>query len=565
MRPQSAGVRRSVPRASAAASICLLAFAGAASAKELFVSTAGSDGSGNGTSSKPYRTINYAIGRSATGDTVTVRGPASNRVYNECDVRLRHRLVLRAYPGEQPHIHCDLKVADSVVIEIDPEASGSRVAGFELSGGMYYGVMLQTWWYQGGPDSDTGATDVVLEDLLIHDTGRDGIKVTPKSNNATIRRVEIHHTGAIYPPGTPVDDKNADGIDNVNGSGMRVEDSYIHHTATTGLYFKGGAEDVLIQRNRIEDAGEAGILVGFDTSVEYFDLKRNPDYYEAIRGTVRNNVIRRTQYSGIGLYAAKDAVVANNTIIDAAKAGHGALYFGVTFQDWDPKAGRPPSVNPKLLNNLVIGTAGRCMEIRYSTELGGLSGLSGAPGSDYNAYATACRFYDGRPGSTLSNGTLAQWQSKSGADKHSLSANVTVDATGHLPKGSPAIDKGTVLAQVVDDIDGQARLSKYDIGADEYGASTAIVRNGSAPLLPPAKKNATLGSEGASAPRAGAASGRPANPIAAASGTGTGTKATRLQVATSAQDRRAPLVRAWYVFLDWLSRTGTLLRGLFLA
>ena len=495
------------------ACLALLALAQGAWARELFVSTDGSDDRGNGSADKPYRTIAHAVDASDAGDTVTVRGPASNRVYNECDVRLRHRLVLRAYPGEQPHIHCDLKVADSVVIEIDPEASGSRVAGFELSGGMYYGVMLQTWWYQGGPDSDTGATDVVLEDLLIHDTGRDGIKVTPKSNNATIRRVEIHHTGAIYPPGTPVDDKNADGIDNVNGSGMRVEDSYIHHTATTGLYFKGGAEDVLIQRNRIEDAGEAGILVGFDTSVEYFDLKRNPDYYEAIRGTVRNNVIRRTQYSGIGLYAAKDAVVANNTIIDAAKAGHGALYFGVTFQDWDPKAGRPPSVNPKLLNNLVFGAAGRCLEVRYSNELGGLSALEGAPGSDYNGYAGGCRFLDmrtGRKGAVpsviaalpMAGVDFAQWRADGGADAHSVMGDFRVDARGRPLAGGAQPPTGTEEADVQDDFSGQPRGGAPTIGAWQRPAAGALALAAGvvAPAIAPPALAAPAGSLAAGAP-----------------------------------------------------------------
>jgi hypothetical protein len=60
-----------------------------------------------------------------------------------------------------------------------------------------------------------------------------------------VRRCEIHNTGRIYPTGTPVDDMNAEGIDNVNGSRMLVEDNWIHDIATNGLYFKGGAADVV--------------------------------------------------------------------------------------------------------------------------------------------------------------------------------------------------------------------------------------------------------------------------------------------------------------------------------
>jgi hypothetical protein len=530
----------------------LLFLCGPLAAKELFVSTSGNNSSGNGTSSKPYRTIQYAIDRAAAGDTVTVRGPSSNRTYNECDVRLRQKLVLRSYPGERAHIHCDMNTPDSVTVQIDPGASGSRLSGLEISGGMYYGVMLQTGWWQDATGNEKGPTGVVLEDLLIHDTGRDGIKITPKSDNAVIRRVEIHHTGAIYPPGTSLDDKNADGIDNVNGSGMVVEDSYIHHTATTGVYFKGGAADVVIQRNRIEEAGQAGILVGFDTSVEFFDLRANPNYYEAIRGTVRNNYVKGTAYAGIGLYAAKDAVVANNTIVDAAREGHAALYFGVTFQDWDPNAKRPPNINPRLLNNLVVNGSD-CMAIRYSDELGGLSGLSGSPGSDYNGFASTCRFDDGRPGSVLSNGTLAQWRSSTKADTHSLSGSFSVDAKGHLPSGSAAINKGTVVAQVADDIDKQPRLSSYDIGADEVGTP----RNGSRALLPPRRGANTVAAEPAGAPssHAGVAAPAPSRPDMRTPPAADTAKPRQVQITP-------PLVVAWYQFLGWLDRTGLYVRTL---
>ena len=447
---------------------------------ELFVSTAGNDSSGTGTLQNPYRTVKRAISAGRAGDTITLRAPANNRTYNECDVRLRQKMTLQTYAGEgKARIHCAITTPESVTVQIDPAASGSRVSNLEISGGYYYGIVLQTNWYQGGPATDTGATDVVLEDLLIHSTGRDGIKLTPKSNRATIRRVEIHTTGAR-------DNGNADGIDNVNADGMLVEDSYIHNTATTGMYFKGGARDVVVQRNRIENTGDAGILVGFDTSTEFFDLGVNPQYYESIRGIVRNNVVRNTGYSGIGMYASKDAIVANNTIVNAGRLGHSAIYFGVTFQDWDPKAGRPANVNPTIRNNLVIQDNNRCVEIRYSSELGGLSGLSGSPNSNWNGFGNGCVFRDGRPGSTVASGTLAQWRSGTGADANSKQAAFAVDATGHLPAGSPAIDAGTTLTQVTDDIDGQARVAPYDLGADESGSQggAPIRVNGVPPLIP---------------------------------------------------------------------------------
>ncbi|WP_300619010.1 right-handed parallel beta-helix repeat-containing protein, partial [Dokdonella sp.] len=441
----------------------LLAVGAPASAREWLVSPAGDDEHGDGTPAKPYRTLqrilNTSTGVVADGDTVTLRAG----VYDECDVRLRKRLTLRGYPGERPHLRCDLRKPDSVVVQIDPTASGGRVAGLEISGSMYYGVKLESWWSRGSDGH--GASDVVLEDLKIHDTGRDGIKLTPHCDRVTIRRSEIWNTGAADPPGTPLEQRNAEGIDNVGGAKMVVEDNHIHDIATTGLYFKGGATDVVVQRNRIENTGMGGILIGFHTDADLFDTA-NPDYYEAIRGIVRNNLVRNTGYAGIGLYSSRDAIVANNTIVDTARLGHAAIFFGIPMQDGFPKP-RKPSAGTRIRNNLVIqghdggacvairwqpgehtgGLRGRVAELaqRLTAEQGsGVAALEGAPDSDYNGYHAdgGCRFVDERPPQPLLGGEgFETWREREGADAHSFVAELRVDASGRLPAGSPAIKR----------------------------------------------------------------------------------------------------------------------------
>lgn len=461
--------------------LCAALFVVPTHAAEIFVSRSGNNSTGNGSAAAPYRTLNHVLapgnGIVAAGDTVTIRGPAGNNLYEECEVRLRVRLTLRSPPGERAHIHCDIANLWTVAVQIDPNASGSRLSNLEISGGYYYGVFLQTSWEQGTNEAGHGPLNVVLEDLHIHDTGRDAIKITPHSDGTIIRRNLIERSGAIYPPGTPVEEKNAEGIDNVNGSGMVVEDSLIRDTATTGLYFKGGAANVLIQRNRIENAGAAGILVGFDTSPEFFDLDDNPGWYEALNATVKNNIVIGANWAGIGLYASKDSLIANNTLIDNARQYHAGLYFGVTFQDWDENVGRPPNINPRIVNNLVIQDGRDCVGIRWANEIdaGGLHGLVGPTGMDYNAFhnrAGTCRFFDSRPGSALgSGGNLVAWKAALGSDAHSFEASIAVQPDGHLAPGSAAIDAGTTLPQVTDDIDRQTRSAPLDIGADEVDAS----------------------------------------------------------------------------------------------
>lgn len=471
-------------------SLLLLAVvASPAMATEWFVAPHGSDTNGNGTIADPFRTVsrvlNTSTGVANAGDTITLRAGT----YDECDVRLRKPLTLRSYAGERAHLRCDITVNDSVVIQIDTAASGSRISGLEISGGMYYGIQVQTSW-EGTGHNGTGPSNIVIEDNHIHDTGRDGIKLTPKTNHVIIRNNEIARTGAAERPGTELDYRNADGIDAVNVQFVTIEDNYIHDISTTGLYFKGGSSDVIVQRNRIEKTGMAGILAGFDTSVDYFDLAENPNYYEAVRGTVINNVVRNTDYEGIGMYSAKDTLIANNTIVHTAKIGHSAIYFGTPAQDWDPNARRPATVNTKVRNNLVIQNGGTCAEIRYFRELGGVSGLIGDPDMDYNAFHDTegqCRFADNRPSAPdrihndngTRGGTLADWRSIENADAHSIEANLSVNAAGHLPPGSPAIDAGTTVSQVTNDIDKQPRSAPYDIGADEASPPTnAVFKSG---------------------------------------------------------------------------------------
>ncbi len=450
-------------------------------AAEWFLSPTGSDTSGSGSLANPYKTLGYLLSPENAlvnpGDTLTLRGMAGNNIYQETEVRLRMPLTLRSYPGEWAIINCPLNLEDGVCIQIDPDASGSRLSRIEVTGGNLYGLFFQTDWDGRDNRQGKGASNVIVEDCKIHDTGRDAIKITPKSDNITIRRCEIFQSGKIYPPGTALDDKNAEGIDNVNGSRMLVEDNYIHDIATTGLYFKGGAADVIVQRNRIERTGLGGIMVGFDTSPEFFDTQLNPRYYESIRGIVRNNVVRDTGFAGIGLYAAQDALIANNTLVHTAKAGHAALYFGVTLQDFDPIAGRPATVNPLIRNNLIIQNGGDCARIRWANEISteGVFGLTGSPGTDYNWFYNetgACNFADNRPGNPLAEGgSFSQWQTHETSDQHSFTEAISVTSDGHLLANSPAINKGITLSQITDDLDAQVRETLMDIGADEIDQS----------------------------------------------------------------------------------------------
>ena len=461
---------------------CLLGHLPPAAAATWFVATNGNDTTGTGAPGAPFRTVSHALQQAGTGDVVEVRGGT----YREAgEVRFRQPgVTLRSYAGEWAVIAAPLDNEDdfSSGVQIDPDADRTTLARLEISGGYYYGIMLQTKWDWGDPDDRAGACQVVIEDCVIHDTGRDGIKITPNCDDVLIQRCEIYHTG-VGPAN--VSAQNAEGIDCVNGDRVVVRDCVLHDIYSTGLYLKGGSTDGLVERTRVSRCGGAGILLGFDTSPEYFDLAANPRYYENLRGTVRNCLVRDTGWEGIGMYAASNPTVFNNTLVNVCTGGiHAALYFGLTYQDWDPGAGRPPSVNPAILNNLISQPAGftdEMIEIRYSADLGGMSALSGWPAMDYNGYYIAgggvARFTDRRPGSLLEQGTLGQWQAQAGADLHSLVADPQFmeGTNGALWVASPYIDRGTNAAWMASatDLTGNPRLqgAAVDIGARESASS----------------------------------------------------------------------------------------------
>jgi hypothetical protein len=191
-------------------------------------------------------------------------------------------------------------------------------------------------------------------------------------------------------------------------------------------------------------------MVGFDTSPEFFDTAVNPQYYENIRGVVRNNLIINTGWEGIGLYGSKDAQIYHNTLVNVDNGPgqfHSAIYFGLTYQDWESHAGRPANVNPNIHHNIVSqpSTIVRPMiEIRYSNDLGGMSALMCKPVMNNNCYYIAGKtavFTDRRPSSTLENAGFSAWQTHISGESSSLEINPALN-TDYLPSNQQCTSMG---------------------------------------------------------------------------------------------------------------------------
>jgi len=405
----------------------------------IYVSPDGSDAVATGSIDAPFYSINSALTAAQPGDTVILRGGTYREGVN---VRVRMpNITIKSAQGEWAVIDlttCHPGAEEDSGVYFDVDASGGKLQSVEVMGG-FYAVCMETKWNWGGDDDWVAASNIIIEDCILHDSKYDVIKIKPNCDNITIRYNEIYNSGRaeVDHPYWLYGEVNAEGIDNVNGDNMAVQNNYIHDIGGNGIYAKGGATDALIENNVIEHTYGAGIMVGFDTSPEYFDTGANPEYYENVRGIVRNNLIINTGWEGIGLYGSKDAHIYSNTLVNVASGPglyHSAIYFGLTYQDWESYAGRPATINPNIHHNIVCQPSGivrPMIEIRYADELGGLSALDGNPVMNDNCYYIAGKFAsftDYRPDSTLENAVLTAWQSHISGDKGSLEVDPALDA-----------------------------------------------------------------------------------------------------------------------------------------
>ncbi len=446
----------------------------------IWVSVSGSDASGDGSFERPYASAGRALERDSLPKKIVLRG-GTYRL--ESELRIRYPgVTIKSMDGEWARLIGSWKFDErgdpvcAATVYLDPEADDCRLQRLAILGGYYYGVMFQSDW-DTSTRTGQGASRAIIEDCSIHHTGRDCIKLTEGCDDIVIRRSEIWNSGYLYEPGTPLDDMNAEGIDNVQGNRLLVQDCYIHHTATNGLYSKGGASGCVVERCLVSDCGAGGILVGFDTSPEYFAAE-NTEYIENFNGVVRNCVVARCGYAGIGLFASSGARVYHNTIIDTAHLGHAPLYFGLSLQDYEPEAGRPPNRDASLLNNLVVQASGYDGEMVFirSSDVGGGLGLLHAylPGTyplmDGNLYwasGASLGFKDERADGWEALG-FSEWKALLGGESRSISADPLLDPGYRLRAGSPCIDAGLSIPGMVDDRDGEPRSGAPDIGADEY-------------------------------------------------------------------------------------------------
>lgn len=430
--------------------------------RDVYVATTGSDSAGKGTISAPYRTPAKAVAVAKPGDVIILRqGSYTGGLSIE-----RPNITIRSYENEWAKLIAPTDDEDEAVcVWFDMDSSGGRLQRLEIVGGYYYAVKTESNW-DWGDDVSYGASRLLIEDCRIHGSGRDCVKIVPGSDDVVIRRSEIYDSGVR-------DSSNAEGIDNVNGDRMLVQDCYLHDIATNGIYFKGGATGCIVERCLIMNCGEGGVMAGFYTDEEWFDTDANPDYYESIDGTVRNCIIVNANYAGIGLYGATRPRVLNNTIVNTARQAQAAILInqGEIWIDEDDVR-YPPCADVVLINNVVSQTSGTSNPI-FRIREGGLTGKLDLSNNRYYVKGKKAVFEDDRQGNSFYGG-FQQWKKHIKGETGSSEGDPKLDAEYHLTSASACVNAGRSAGAASDDYDGGTRPAAVDIGADERGGESPL-------------------------------------------------------------------------------------------
>jgi parallel beta-helix repeat protein len=406
-----------------------------AQAHNYSVSTGGLD-SADGSSAHPWRTIQHGADQLSPGDTLLI----NPGVYQESGITISR--------GGTAAAPVTFKANGAGVI-IDQSGSGMRRDAFFI----------------------TYASYVVVDGLTFQNSNRAGMRID-HSDYVTVRSSTFanNQTWGLF-----TDFSNY----------TTVEDSESYGTAEQhGIYISNSSDHPTIQHNRLHDNANCGLHMNGDISQQPGDgiisnglVDGNIIYNNGAGGgsainmdgvtdtTVSNNLLYNNHASGISLFqtdggsGSKRNKIYNNTILMPTDGR-----WAINIPEPDSSLPNPGNTSNQVLNNILYNqqsfrgviTIGPSDRSGFRSDNNVLMGHLSADDND----------------SVIS---LAAWQAL-GYDRHSLvstPAQLFVNPAVnnyHLTASSPAVDKGTTLSEVTDDLEQRSRPYgfAYDIGAYEY-------------------------------------------------------------------------------------------------
>ena len=383
----------------------------------------GNDAS-SGSAESPWATLQHAADVIQAGDTVLLRAGSYAGAQFTTSGTAAFPITVMAYPGE------------TVLINEDNPSTPD-------------GIHLE------------GASHFVVEGLHVGGRTRAGIRAVV-CENVTLRRNHLDGNGRW-------------GIFTGFCDDLLIEDNYTSNSGDEhGIYVSNSGDRPTIRGNRIWDNWANGIHMNGDVSqggdgvITGAVVENNIIFgngtgggsginMDGVQGSIiRNNLLFDNHASGISLYridggaASTGNFVYHNTVL-VADDGRWALNI------------KNGSTGNRVRNNVFYNYHSYRGSISVHSD--SLNGLT----SDNNAVMSRFTLDDG---DTVLN--LAEWRAQTGHDQDSLlsvPAALFIDPTSdfHLREGSPALDSGETLTDVLSDLEGTPRPlgPAFDIGAYE--------------------------------------------------------------------------------------------------
>jgi hypothetical protein len=287
--------------------------------------------------------LQQALGSAQPGDTIvlgagTYTHNGGNLVISRSGTS-SHWIVIQGAPGSMPVI--DLASAGELTLG----ASFVVLENVEIIHG--YGNNLHISPVSGS------VQDVIVRNCRIHalTPGVDGAAIKINRNNpinAGISLLYLENNDLSQSVG------NNAIVDAVGASQCVVRGNDIHDNVvgSPGIFFKGGSNEILIEKNLIRGIrGHAALLLGGWTSPGYF----NPAYpnIEGFDQVARNNLITDCDDACVQIAGVQHARVEHNTIVTQTSF----VIFRLTI-GWNSAGGTSDNSDIQIVNNVIIATGG---------------------------------------------------------------------------------------------------------------------------------------------------------------------------------------------------------------
>ena len=274
--------------------------------REIFVSPAGNNSTGDGTQPKPYQTISRAVHGVQPGDAIRMLPgtySAGTFIGNVAGTS-NSPIWLGGVPGQaRPVISggstaIQLSRVRHLIIE-NMEVTGATANGINCDDGSDY--------------ANSNATRYVLfRNLYIHDIGtggnNDGLKLSGV-NDYFVLDCEFARMSA-----------GGSGVDQVGCHRGLIARCTFTDAGSNAIQCKGGSEDIEIRWNRIINGGGRAINLGGSTGFEFFrpPLSTTTPNFEAKNIRVIANLFRGSE-APIAFVGTVNSLVANNTLVEPTR------------------------------------------------------------------------------------------------------------------------------------------------------------------------------------------------------------------------------------------------------